>query len=214
MIIDTIGSVDDLIEKMQEKLHCVYKYSRLIFESHETNNAEKFANLFKCYNGGTFKSKDYVNDSKYKLITIKNIDDNGFNSDKTSFLKTSVIDKKYLLNPGDILLTMTGNIGRVGIVDDENCFLNQRVLKIIADSPLYLVCYLEKYKKDIIQLGKGTAQQNLSLQDLSKLIIHNSKEEIVKFKNNDYIFDIILKCKLQIRKLKKIKNLLLQKYFS
>jgi type I restriction enzyme S subunit len=109
---------------------------------------------------------------------------------------------------------MTGNIGRVGIVDDKNCYLNQRVLKITANSKLYLFSYLTKYKKEIIQLGKGTAQQNLSLQDLYELKVNNSKEEITRYSEFDYIFDLMLNYKFQIRKLKTEKDLLLKKYFG
>lgn len=189
-------------------------YAQSFFNKYESKNLEIFKNVFTCFNGGTFKSKDYVDYSPYKLITIKNIDDNGFNADKTSFLNIDKIDNKYLLKLGDILLTMTGNIGRVGIVDDNNCYLNQRVLKLASKSKLYLFLYLTKYKTDIINLGKGTAQQNLSLQDIYDLKVYNSKEEIEQFAQFDYIFDLLLQYKLEIRKLRQEKDLLLKKYFG
>lgn len=214
LIVDTIGTIDDLIEDTQEKIKLLEKYAMSIFDNYENENTEKFETVFKCFNGGIFKSKDYVENSDYKLITIKNIDDNGFNSDRTSFLQSTMLENKYLLKSGDILLTMTGNIGRVGIVDDNNCYLNQRVLKIHAASQLYLFCYLTKYKTTIIQLGKGTAQQNLSLQDLYELDVYNTKDEIFRFKKFDFIFALILNYKMQIRKMKTEKNLLLKKYFG
>lgn len=214
LIVDTIGSVDDLIENTQTKIEKLSIYAQSIFNNYENENIEKFETIFKCFNGGTFKSKDYVDNSKYKLITIKNIDDNGFNTNKTSCLDIDKIESKYLLKLGDILLTMTGNIGRVGIVDEQDCYLNQRVLKLTSQSKLYLFSYLIKYKTDIINLGKGTAQQNLSLQDLYELDVHNTKEEIKLYAQYDFIFDLILKYKLQIRKLKQEKDLLLKKYFG
>ena len=108
---------------------------------------------------------------------------------------------------------MTGNIGRSGIVDENNCYLNQRFLKIVSKSKLYLYDYLIKNKSKIITLGKGTAQLNLSLEDLNELIVNNSIEEINKFSKYDYLFDYILNLKLQIKKLKEIKSKLLEKYF-
>ena len=189
-------------------------YAQSFFNKYESKNIEIFNNVFTCFNGGTFKSKDYVDYSPYKLITIKNIDDNGFNTDKTSFLNIDKIDNKYLLKLGDILLTMTGNIGRVGVVDDDNCYLNQRVLKLASKSKLYLFLYLTKYKTNIINLGKGTAQQNLSLQDIYGLKVYNSKEEIEQFAQFDFIFDLLLQYKLEIRKLRQEKDLLLKKYFG
>lgn len=185
-----------------------------IFSTYESHNVSLFEEVFTCFNGGTFKSRDYVSWSKNKLITIKNIDDNGFNSDKTSFLQDAFAEEKYRLYCGDILLTMTGNIGRIGLVDDDNCYLNQRVLRVNASSSLYLFCYLQKYKNAIIQLGKGTAQQNLSLQDLNNLAVHNSAKEIMCFQRFDCLFDLLLSYKRQIRVLKNIKALLLSKYFG
>jgi len=189
------------------------KISLLIFDKYETGNNNYFNEVFNTYNGGTFQSKYYVDTSPYKLITIKNVDDYGFNTSSTSFLSEEKADKKYLLNKGDIILTMTGNIGRTGIVDEDNCFLNQRVLKISSKSKLYLLCYLNKYKKDIIQLGKGTAQLNLSLDDLNKMTIYNSSEEIDYFKKYNYIFDIMLNNRIKNKKLNEIKQNLLSKYF-
>ena len=203
-----------LIEKIQSKINKLITYSQAILDRYESQNIEKFGSVFKCYNGGTFKSKDYVENSKYKLITIKNIDDNGFNTDKTSCLDINKIDNKYKLYLGDLLLTMTGNIGRVGIVDEMNCYLNQRVLKLTSPSKLYLFSYLLKYKKDIISLGKGTAQQNLSLQDLNEMNIYNTKDEVEKYKQYDFIYDLLLKYKVEIKKLKFEKELLLKKYFG
>ena len=151
--------------------------------------------------------------SNNKLITIKNVDDFGFNTSSVSFLSDEKADKKYLLELGDILLTMTGNIGRTGIVDEKDCYLNQRVLKLNCISKAYLYSYLVAYKSNIITLGKGTAQLNLSLEDLQNLSVHNSLDEIAKFYKYDSLFDCLLNIKMQIKKLKQEKSLLLSKYF-
>ena len=172
-----------------------------------------FSNVFKAFNGGTFQSKYYVQDSNNKLIAIKNVDDADFNTSSVSYLSDERTETKYLLHPGDVLLMTTGNIGRTGIVDEENCYLNQRMLKLQARSKLYLLCYLIKYKQEIIQLGKGTAQLNPSLEDLNNLVVRNTIYEIKKFAKYDVIFDKLLNVKLQIKKLQKIKSNLLSKYF-
>lgn len=191
-------------------------YSDSLFEKYE--NIKVSNNCFKeCFistNGGTFESKYYCEHSSYKLITIKNITDNGFDSSSTSYLLKEKALETFRLNKGDILLTMTGNIGRVGLVDVDNCYLNQRVLKISASSKLYLLCYLRKYKQKIIQLGKGTAQQNLSLEELNKLNVFNTRDEIADFSKYEFIFDLLLIYKIQINKLKSIKKTLLNKYFN
>lgn len=212
-IVNTIGTVDDLIENLNKQYQKILDDSLRLFELFEGSSTIYFSDAFKSFNGGTFQSKYYVQDSNNKLITIKNVDDAGFNASSVSYLSDERIETKYLLHPGDVLLTMTGNIGRTGIVDEENCYLNQRVLKLQAKSKLYLLCYLIKYKQEIIQLGKGTAQLNLSLEDLNNLVVRNTINEIENFAKNDVIFNRLLNVKLQIKKLRKIKNDLLSKYF-
>lgn len=213
-IVNTIGSIDDLIEKQNLKFDKIMNTSMIIFSSFESKHKCNFKEAFRSFNGGTFKSKFYVEESDYKLITIKNINDLGFDATKTAFLNKENANLKYKLSIGDILLTMTGNIGRSGIVDEENCYQNQRILKISCISQLYLLCYLNKYKNNIIQLGKGTAQLNLSLEDINNLTVFNSPKEISKFSKYDAIFDELLNIKLQIKKLKSIKKSLLNKYFT
>ncbi len=202
-----------MIEKKQIEYNILLNHLSIIFNKYERDKNFDFGDLFNCFNGGTFESKYYVNKSNNKLITIKNVDDNGFNTNAVSFISNDKADAKFLLLIGDIVLTMTGNIGRYGIVDDNNCYLNQRVLKITSVSKSYLLAYLQKYKNQIIQLGKGTAQLNLSLEELKQLKVFNSYAEISAFGRYDYIFDLLLNCKLVIKKAKKIKQLLLSKYF-
>ena len=202
-----------MIEQTKNEIILIKKLLVRLLDKYETKSLISFGNIFETVNGGTFQSKYYVEKSKNKLITIKNVDDNGFNTNFVSYLDDVHADKKYLLNEGDIVLTMTGNIGRTGIVDENNCYLNQRVLKIRSLSNSYLLAYLAKYKNEIILLGKGTAQQNLSLDDLKGLIIFNNEQEIKEFKKYDVIFESIVNRKLILKKLIKIKSLLLLKYF-
>ena len=83
-----------------------------LFCSFESKTHSKFGEVFETYNGGTFQSKNYVTFSNNKLITIKNVDDKGFNTESVSFLDDEYADNRFLLEIGDIVLTMTGNIGR------------------------------------------------------------------------------------------------------
>ncbi|KDE44804.1 restriction endonuclease subunit S, partial [Metamycoplasma hyosynoviae] len=181
-----MGTIDDLIEKKQVEFNQKVKYLLLLFDKFETKNVSVLDNVFKTFSGGIFENKYYVDSSKHKLITIKNVDDDGFNTKNVSYLSKEKANKKYLLSIGEMVLTMTGNIGRTGIVDEDECYLNQRLLKLRSQSSSYLFAYLQKYKKEIIQLGKGTAQLNLSLDDLKKLKVFNSYEEIVAFKKYDW----------------------------
>ena len=115
-IVNTIGTIDDLIEKKQIEYEKQLKNLLLLFDKSESNKSTIFGNVFNTFNGETFQSKYYIANSDKKLITIKNVDDNGFNTNNVSFLSKEKANDKYLLSIGDIVLTMTGNIGRSGIV--------------------------------------------------------------------------------------------------
>lgn len=174
-----------------------------------------FSDVFNCSNGGTFKSSDYVEKSEYKLITIKNIDATGFNINNVTYIPKMEKYEKYKLNIGDILLTMTGAyLGRSGIVDENNCYLNQRVLKICSSSKSFLYCFLKFNQNDIFNLGKGSAQPNLSLSDLNCFPVNYDINSIKLFSKNDKYIDLIINLKMENRKLKAMKEQYLIKFFN
>ena len=213
--INTIGTIDDLIEKYDEIIKKIEQYMLLEYNKLMIETGLKFKDVFKVFNGGTFKSSDYLAESKYKLITIKNIDANGFNPDFPTYIPLMKEYEKYKLNIGDILLTMTGAyLGRSGIVDEDNCYLNQRVLKIESTSKSYLYCFLKHNQQDIFNLGKGSAQPNLSLADLYEFPVNNSLESISYFSKNDIYLHILLDLKIKIKQLKNVKIKCLNKFFS
>ena len=213
-IVDSIGSVDDAIEKNEEIISKLEAYALSLFKYYLNNNIIKLSDVVKCTNGGAFKSSDYIDKSDNRLITIKNVDDYGFNTTNVDYLSDDVVDNKFLLTIGDLIMTMTGNVGRIGIVDEDNCYLNQRLLKLECDSKLYLYMYIKHNINNIISLGRGTAQKNLSLNEFKEMDVNNSVQEIKEFKKHDVLFNLIVKYKLKNKSLKKIKNLLLHKYFD
>lgn len=213
-IVNTIGSIDDLIEKLKGLIDKIEHLLDLLYREQESVNTSTFSDCFFTTNGGSYKSSDYSADGEYKLITIKNINDDGFNSESTDRLtKEKIINKTELLI-GDVLLTMTGNVGRIGIVDECKCLLNQRVLKIKCMSSAYLYCYLKDKQRDFVCLGRGTAQKNLSLAEIKCMPIENSKEEIQDFMKHDPLFNMILRQKIIIKKLFQTKKRLLELFFG
>ncbi len=214
-IVDTIGSIDDLIESIKCKIDKLNEILMNLFDKLPLVNGNKFYDIFTTMNGGTFSSKDYLEHSNEKLITIKNINSEGFDSSSPTYFKYNEKYEKYRLNIGDILLTMTGAyLGRSGIVDDENCFLNQRVLKVSSVSNAFTYCFLQKNKDNIFNLGKGSAQQNLGLKELACFDVNYSTETIKEFTNYDLFIDNIVKYKITIRKLNNIKQIYLKKFFG
>lgn len=116
--------------------------------------------------GYAFKSAEFNDEGTYKIVTIKNVKDGQFDGDNVSRMVD--IPKKMpehcKLSDGDILLSLTGNVGRVCIVHGDNYLLNQRVAKIKSDNPTYAYCLFRS--KDMFDemnnLANGAAQQNLS----------------------------------------------------
>ena len=214
-IVDTIGSVDNLIEKYEDLYLKIQEFLILKYTQLQSQEGLKVVDIFKCFNGGTFKSADYVETSNKKLVTIKNIDATGFNLQDITYLKDNLDCEKYALRYGDILLTMTGAyLGRCGIVSEKNCYQNQRILKVVGESKAFTYVFLKVNEKAIFSLGKGSAQPNLSLQDFYQMKVPYSTLDIKQFKQYDNLFDMMLNIKLKQQKAKQQKQTLLQKYFG
>ena len=127
-------------------------------------------------NGFAFKSQNYV-DSGIRIIRISNVQ-KGFIEDNTPAfysLDSSGLDK-YMLNEGDLLMSLTGNVGRVAILEKEflPAALNQRVacirLKIDKLSKGYLFHILNSdfFEQQCIRSSKGVAQKNMSTEWLKE----------------------------------------------
>ena len=214
-IVDIIGSIDDKIEnnnKIIDKLDelLILKFKKL----KRVNSGLQFKDIFNIQNGFAFKSKEYLKYGDYKIITIKNVKNTGFSTIGCDYVEYNPNYIKYKLNIGDVLLTMTGEIGRVGIVDEINCLLNQRVLKVYNHSNSYTYAYLKSNYNAISSISKGSVQQNLSTTDLNCLSIYHSINDIINFKKYDLLFDKILKLKQENIKLNNLKQLYLKKFFG
>ena len=184
-IADILLSYDKLIENnqkqkklLEEAVQRLYKewFVDLRFPGHENTpiidcipegwRKDSVNSIISLLSGFAFKSDSFTDDGKYKLVTIKNVQDgffDGENVNHISEIPTKVPEHCYL-NNGDILLSLTGNVGRVCLVVGENYLLNQRVAKLQSIYPSYTYClFRNKDMFDIINnLANGAAQQNLS----------------------------------------------------
>ena len=201
-IVDIIGSLDDKIENNNKLYDKIEEYLLLEYKNLNKKIPESiFKNNFDILNGYSFKSKDYCETGEYKVITIKNIKSDGFTTNSCDHINFNDKYQKVKLNIGDILLTMTGDVGRVGIVDQENCLLNQRVLKVTGISKAYTYIFLKSNYTNISMISKGSVQQNLSVNYLYKLKVDNSKQQIENFRKYDLLFDKMILLKIENIKL-------------
>ena len=129
----------------------------------------KINDVINLLSGFPFKSSDFQENGDYQLITIKGVQDGYLDVTSADMLSSlpSKMPQYCILNIGDILISLTGNVGRTCIVDRNNLLLNQRVAilspKNIRDSfYVYTMFRSESMKDELIHLARGTAQLNLS----------------------------------------------------
>lgn len=141
--------------------------------------------------GYSFSSEDYVDVDKYKLITIKNVQDNGINLNVDNYIEKipSGMPDYCLLSPGDILMSLTGNVGRIGVMYDYNCLLNQRVALIQPDKTelrpyIYFLLKSDIIRKKFESIAGGSSQANLSPVEAAETIIAYNEEIAVKYAKN------------------------------
>ena len=129
----------------------------------------KIKEIVNLLSGFPFKSSDFVPDGNYQLITIKGVQDGYL--DVTSADRISILPSKMpqycILKIGDILISLTGNVGRICIVDRNNLLLNQRVAILSPKNKrdsfyTYTMFRNESLKNELVHLARGTAQLNLS----------------------------------------------------
>ena len=116
--------------------------------------------------GYAFKSAQFDSSGEYKIVTIKNVKDGEFDGINTNRIVSipGKTPKHCVLTDGDILLSLTGNVGRTCIVNGNNYLLTQRIAKLQSDIPAFTYCLFRS--SDMFDamnnLANGTAQQNLS----------------------------------------------------
>lgn len=132
----------------------------------------KIGDVCNILNGFAFKSENYM-DSGIRIIRIANVQ-KGFIEDTMPVFYpiTSEGLDKYMLEEGDLLISLTGNVGRVAPLGKEMlpAALNQRVaclrLKTDKISKRYLFHILNSnyFEQQCIQSSKGVAQKNMSTE--------------------------------------------------
>ena len=176
----------------------------------------RLGDVCNILNGYAFKSSEYK-ESGIRVIRITNVQ-SGYIEDKEpkyySLEKKTEIEK-YMLKDNDILISLTGNVGRVGLLKREMlpAALNQRVAcirikenKNISIDYIFNILNTKKFLKQCEINSKGIAQKNLSTEWLKNYLIDipDFKEQAKISNNLDKVQNIIDLRKKQIEQLDKL----------
>ena len=177
--------------------------------------------------GFAFKSSWWQN-TGVRVIKIKNIEPSGLNLQECSFVSEDKVSiaKEFIVKGGDLLIAMTGaTIGKFAIVPhvDEILLVNQRVGKFfLGDNPLeklpFIYCTLKQPEvvSEIINRGQGSAQPNISGNDIMSITCNYPDENIIAGFNNICrpYFEKIITNQYENTRLASIRDALLPKLMS
>lgn len=228
-LIDNYQKQIKLLEEAAQRLYKEW-FVNLRFPGHESTKIvdgvpegwekKSLNQVINLQSGFAFKSSSFDEKGKYKLVTIKNVKDGRFDGDNVNRL-AEVPEKMPIhcrLNDGDILLSLTGNVGRVCLVNGENYLLNQRVAKLESKYQAFSYCLFRSHDMfvEVNNLANGAAQQNVSPIRIGQIQIVVPNEHIInafEFKASKFV-STILKYHSQLRLLTESRDRLLPKLLS
>ena len=129
--------------------------------------------IVEIQNGFAFKSSLYSNDG-VRVIRITNVQDGYIVDDSPKYYPLSLMTglDDYILEENDLLMSLTGNVGRVAMMPVSllPAALNQRVCCIKPKSSeicrefIFYLFRTESFLTSCIESGKGVAQLNVSTE--------------------------------------------------
>ena len=205
-----IQSIDNLVKSQFIEMIGTVNYNPHNF------NVVSIGDICRIMNGYAFQSKKYVKNG-VKVIRITNVQKGEIVDNDPQYYPFDLMPEfsNYILEEGDLLLSLTGNCGRVGLLPAEMCpaALNQRVACLKSDeqqiNKMFLFATLNTYlfEADCMSAASGSAQKNMSTEWLKKYkILLPPKEQQLAFANFVEQSD---KSKFELQKsIEKIDNLI------
>ncbi len=151
----------------------------------------RLGDICDILNGFAFKSEKYVCEG-VRIIRIANVQKGYLEDSAPQYypLETASELKKYMLEEGDILMSLTGNVGRVAQLSANMlpAALNQRVACLrlkdsagISKDFLFQFLNSDYFESHCILSSKGIAQKNVSTEWLKEyeIPLFTPKEQMV-----------------------------------
>ena len=183
---DVLWSINDTMEAYKKLIVATDELVKSQFmeqfgDVHENPNGWKvikLGDICEVLNGYAFKSKLYVNEG-IRVIRITNVQKGYIEDSDPQFYPLSYESElsRYMLTGGDILLSLTGNVGRVGLLPEEMlpAALNQRVAclrmkneNVVSKMFFYSMINTDFFESDCIASSQGIAQKNMSTEWLKE----------------------------------------------
>jgi type I restriction enzyme S subunit len=137
---------------------------------------KKMFSALKIGSGFPFDSDSYLEAGKFKIITIKNVQELRLETgsvDCTNIIPSN-LPEFCKLQIGDILISLTGNVGRICLVTEINLLLNQRVGKFLCSKIyknfMYLLFQRNEERNRLENIATGSSQKNLSPIDATNVL--------------------------------------------
>lgn len=156
---------------------------------------KKLGEVISFIPGYAFKSLEMVNKGKYQLIKMSNVYQNELRLDRNPSFWKDINNKteKFLLEKGDVVLTLTGTVGKkdygysIEIPENDKFLLNQRLVALKKkegqSSPKFINSLVKtsRFYYSFFNESKGGTgnQTNVGVQDLRniKLLIPSLPEQ-------------------------------------
>jgi type I restriction enzyme S subunit len=132
---------------------------------------ERLGNHIEITNGYAFKSSKYSENGS-RIIRITNVQKGIIEDNNPKYYNLNDLEKleRYEIDKGDILMSLTGNVGRVGVFPKEllPAYINQRVCRLksrsdkLIDNYLFHILNSNEFEERAINSSTGIAQLNLS----------------------------------------------------
>ena len=188
----------------------------------DTWEQRKLESVCSVQGGNAWKSSDYTENGTHLVVTIANVSGDVKINDTVGKYINAPETSEYTLNENDILISLTGNVGRVSRMSKTQAVLNQRVARVlfkdenICNSYVFSVLHNPVFEQAMIDAGQGAAQKNIKNSDVTNYVYSTPKSYVEQTKIGRIFesFDTLIT--LQQRKhdqLVNIKKSMLEKMF-
>ena len=174
---DRIDTQNKIIEDLKKLKSAISKHLFARKDLLETTIC--LSNIATLKNGYAFQSGKYNALGKWKILTITNVSGERYINDEDYNCIINLpndIQDHQVLKEGDILISLTGNVGRVSLCKDGDCLLNQRVgllqlAKNVNQEFLYQILSSQRFENSMIACGQGAAQMNIGKGDVESYVL-------------------------------------------